>query len=104
MSKQHPRARGQRNRGQQTFPVTIDGHKIAMTREQVIGNGVGWIRCHGEYAGQKVESLSIKQIGDKAFIKDKGRLAAYDIAEIMVALPQIKALIEGTSASGAASQ
>lgn len=96
------RGRGQQRRANPsvTFPVLIDGHKLDMTREQVIANGQGWQRCHGEFGDQKVNSLSIKRIGDKVFIKDKGKLAGYDLAEIAVALPKIQALIGTPTTTG----
>lgn len=93
MQKQQTRTRGRKPASTQTFPVSIDGHQIAMTREQVIANGQGWKRCHGEHDGTKVNSLSIKRIGNKIFIKDDGKLAGYDLAELSVALPEIQGLI-----------
>jgi hypothetical protein len=96
LSKQ-TRARGQKSTSGQTFPVKIDGHQIAMTRDQVIANGQGWKRCHGEHDGTKVNSLSIKRIGDKVFVKNGGKLSGYDVNELAVALPEIQGLIDGTS-------
>ncbi|MBP6929461.1 MAG: hypothetical protein KBB77_00835 [Candidatus Moranbacteria bacterium] len=101
MQKQQTRTRGRKPTPVQTFPVNIDGHQIAMTREQVIANGQGWKRCHGEHDGTKVNSLSIKRIGDKVFIKDGGKMSGFDVAELAVALPEIQGLIgaKGTAIS-----
>ncbi len=94
MHQKHTRARGQKPRFDQVFPVKIDGHQTTMTRDQVIANGQGWKRCHGEHGGTKVNSLSIKPIGDKIFIKDGGKLSGYDLNELAVALPEIQVLID----------
>jgi len=86
----------------QTFLVNIDGHQIAMTREQVNANGQGWKKCHGEHNGNVVHSLSVKRIGDMVFIKSGDRrTAGYDIAELAVALPKIKDLIDSATAAKA---
>lgn len=103
MQKQQSRARGSKSIvSPQIFPVTIDGHQIPMTRDQVIANGKGWKRCHGQHNGTQVNSLSIKRIGDKIFLKDGNRLAGYDLDELAVALPEIKGLIDGVSSSAGA--
>ena len=102
--QKHTRARGSKSTvSSQTFPVIIEGHQIPMTREQVIANGQGWKRCHGEHDGTKVNSLSIKRIGNKIFVKDGKSVAGYDLAELAVALPEIKGLIDGTSMAASAS-
>lgn len=102
MQKQS-RARGSKLAvSSQTFPVTIDGHQIPMTRDQVIANGKGWKRCHGQHNGTQVNSLSVKRIGNKIFVKDGHNLAGYDLDELAVALPEIKGLIDGASSSAGA--
>lgn len=97
----HPRARGHKPVPEQTFPVNIEGHQIAMTRKQVIANGQGWKRCHGEHNGIQVNSLSIKRIGDRIFVKDGGKMDGFDVAELAVALPGIKDLIDDKKQSDA---
>ena len=99
--QKHSRGRGQKRLSGQTFPVNLGGHKIEMTRDQIIANGQGWQRCHGEHAGTKVNSLSIKRIGNRIFLKDGGKLAGYNLAELAVALPEIKTLIDGPAPTAA---
>lgn len=98
MQKQS-RHRGQKVPFGKTFKVSLGGHDIDMTRDQVLGNGHGWKKCHGEHDGTQVNSLSIKRIGDKVFIKDKGSLSGYDVHELAVAMPEIKALIDSDASS-----
>jgi hypothetical protein len=101
--QKHTRARGSKSGvSPQIFPVTIDGHQIPMTRDQVIANGKGWKRCHGEHNGTQVNSLSVKRIGDRIFVKDGHKLSGYALAELAVALPEIKGLIDGASSSAGA--
>ncbi len=71
-----------------------------MTRDQVLANGQGWKRCHGEHAGTQVNSLSIKRIGNKVFLKDKSKLSGYDVHELAVAMPEIQTLIDAADMPG----
>lgn len=93
MQKQS-RHRGQKSSRTQTFAVNLGGHNIAMSRDQVLANGQGWKKCHGEHEGVQVNSLSIKRIGDKIFVKDGSRLAGYNVHELAVAMPGITGLIK----------
>lgn len=96
--QQHSRQRSKKGQ-QKTFKVNIDGHTIDMTRDQVIANGQGWKKCHGEHNGTEVHSLSIKRIGDRIFLKDQGDLSSFDYHELAVAIPEMQNLIDQSSTS-----
>lgn len=89
-------------RGKKTFPVNLEGHRINLTSDQVIGAKDSWQNCHGQASdGTKVNSLKIKRIGDTVFIRDDNRrqLAGFKWHELEVALPEIQSLINGDASS-----
>lgn len=69
-----------------TFKVSIDGHTLNLTAEQITADKSGWTACHGKVGDTEVRSLSIKQMGNKLMVKDgQGRLAGcYDTNEFAV--------------------
>ena len=102
--KSRSRNRGKTNRrASNTYLVNLGGHNIQLTREQVIDNGQGWKKCHGIHGETKVNSLSIKRMGNTIFLKDnKLRLEGYDASELAVVLPEVASLIKdatGTAVS-----
>lgn len=65
-----------------------------MTRAQVIDNGLGWKKCHGKHGDTVVNSLFVKPIGNKIFLKDGKSLEGYDANELAAALSDIAGLIK----------